>query len=157
MIFRDQIKIRVAAATVWQFVSNPENQPRWNPKVKDVLPLSHGSPGIGYRYRLCYVMSGKATECDAEIVEFDAPRRLATRMRELTQSDSKAGDRTFVEEFTIIDHADYVLLQQKVTVSGFRIPVVFRFLFWLLMRFGKPVGPRYLESLRGLIEGGTSP
>jgi len=101
-------------------------------KVKDVLPLSHGSPGIGYRYRLCYVMSGKATECDAEIVEFDAPRRLATRMRELTQSDSKAGDRTFVEEFTIIDHADYVLLQQKVTVSGFRIPVVFRFLFWLL-------------------------
>lgn len=152
MVIKDSVEIAAAPETVWRFIEDPENLPRWNPKVKKVQRISHGAPDTGFRYRVAFVMGGREREMEAEITEFGPPRHLVTRMRERIASDAGAWRRYAEEQFELTEGGRGTRLTQTVRLHHAGVSLLLRALISFLMRFGKPSGQRYLERLRDCIE-----
>ncbi len=62
---------------------------------------------------------------------------------------------SFVEErYTLTDKCNATLLEQQIEVYNSGMNILWRLVVAFIMRFGKPVGKRYLETLREMVEGG---
>lgn len=146
----DSIAINAPAATVWAFLVNPKNLPLWNPKVKRVSPGSFSAPGPNYRYAITYQMRerARATEFLAEFVHFEPLVKLVIR------NTGGPGPRNQVIEeiYELSERDGGTFLEQTIDIRNSGINIFFRSLIWLIQRFGKPTGKRYLETLRDLIE-----
>jgi uncharacterized protein YndB with AHSA1/START domain len=137
-------------ASVWTFLIDPQNMPHWNPKVKRVSPSSYNSPGPGYCYAITYQMreTARASEFKAEFAQFQPPARLAIRLT----GTFEPRDRVIDEIYELTPQGSGTILTQTVQIGNSGINFFFRFLIWAIRRFGKPVGPRYLEGLKNIIE-----
>ena len=145
----DSIFINLPAKTVWSFLQNPENMPLWNPKVKRVSPASFAQPGQGYRYAITYQMHerAKASEFLAEFVHYEPPSKLVIRL-----TGSFAPHDMVIEEiYELTGRDEGTLLTQTIGIDNSGINIFCRFLIWLIQRWGKPTGTRYLETLRDCI------
>ena len=149
MTIRDSVDINAPVDVVWPWVQNPENMARWNPKVQKVTAMSPPYT-LGYKYGIMYEMNNKVTEFSAEFVEFDPPHRLTIRL-----STTMMDQSFFVEEKYVMEaHNGSTHLTQEVIVHDSSVSIFWSILVWFIMRFGKPVGERYLEKLKALIESG---
>jgi uncharacterized protein YndB with AHSA1/START domain len=143
----DSIRIDRPPDKVWEFVENPELMKQWNPKVQWVT-AGPQRRAQGFVYGITYVMSGKAQEFRGEYVSYEPPRSLVIR---LTSASMAQG--SFVEErYTLSDKDNSTLLEQRIVVKNSGTNILLRFLVAFIMRFGKPVGKRYLETLKELVE-----
>lgn len=105
--------------------------------------------GQGFVYAITYVMSGKAQEFRAEYVTCEPPRLLVIRLVSAAMPQG-----SFVEErYTLTDKGNSTLLEQQIEVHNSGMNILWRLLVAFIMRFGKPVGKRYLESLKEMVEG----
>lgn len=145
----DSVFINRPAGTVWSFLQNPENMPLWNPKVKRVSPASFAQPGQGYRYAITYQMHerAKASEFLAEFVHYEPPSKLVIRLT----GGVAPRDRIIEEIYELSERDGGTLLTQTIRIDNAGINIFFRFLIWLIQRWGKPAGLRYLETLRKCI------
>lgn len=146
----DSIFINRPIGTVWAFLEDPANMPRWNPKVKRVSPSSFAAIQQGYRYAITYQMNerAKASEFLAEFVHFEPPSKLV--IRHTGGPDSQ--NRVIEEIYELSERNEGTFLTQTIRINNSGINIFFRFLIWLIQRWGKPVGKRYLETLRDIIE-----
>ena len=83
---------------VWEYISDPRNDPHWCKKVLSVEQVSGVGPGPGARYRVIH-RSERLTRpelLDVTIEEFEPPQRM--RMRE--ENDDGVFDVTYVLEPT---------------------------------------------------------
>ncbi|MBA4373745.1 MAG: hypothetical protein C0402_12910 [Thermodesulfovibrio sp.] len=152
MKLEDSIFINRSAKTVWAFLEDPANMPLWNPKVKHVSPASFSVPRQGYRYAITYQMHEKAraTEFLAEYVHFEPYVKLVIR-----HTGSLAPQNRIIEEIYELSERDGgTLLSQTIRIENSGINIFFRFVIWIIQRWGKPVGKPYFETLRDLIETG---
>jgi len=148
MTIRDSIQIDRPPEKVWRFIENPELMKQWNPKVQRVT-AGEGTRGRGYVYAMTYVMSGKAMEFRGEYVTCEPPRLLAIRLTSAAMPPA-----SFVEErYTLTDEGGSTLLEQRIEVHHSGMSIFWRLLAASIMRFGKPVGKRYLETLKEMVEG----
>ena len=149
MTIRDSVDINAPIEEIWRWIENPETMPQWNPKVKKVVALSPPYC-VDYTYGITYQMSGKTSEFSAQFVEHQPPHRLAIRLT------SPAYPREFYveERYILREEAGATLLNQEIVVFNSAVNMFWRFLMWLIKRFGKPTGQKYLEKLKELIEGG---
>jgi uncharacterized protein YndB with AHSA1/START domain len=148
MIIRDSVQINRAPDKVWKFIENPELMKQWNPKVQWVT-AGDQQRGQGFVYGITYVMSGKAQEFRGEYVAYDPPRSLVIRLTSTAMPQD-----SFVEErYTLTANGDSTLLEQRIEIRNSGINIFWRLLAAFIMRFGKPVGKRYLETLKELVEG----
>jgi hypothetical protein len=122
----------------------------WNPKVKRVSPSNFGAPGPAYRYAITYQMyeNAKASEFNAEFVEFQPPTRLVIHLT----GTFEPHDRMIEEIYELSGQDNGTFLVQTIHVDNTGINIFFRFLIWVIRRWGKPVGPRHLEGLRDIVE-----
>lgn len=151
MKFTDSVFINRPAATVWAFLEDPGNMPLWNPKVKRVSPSSFTTIQQGYRYAITYQMNerARASEFLAEFVHFEKPTRLVIRLTGRPDSQNRV-----IEEIYELSESDGgTFLRQTIHIDNAGINIFLRFLVWLIQRWGKPTGKRYLETLRDIIEG----
>lgn len=149
----DTIFINRPAGTIWAFLENPANMPLWNPKVKRVSPSSFAGPQQGYRYAITYQMHerAKASEFLAEFVHFEPSSKLVIR-----HTGGLSPRNSVIEEMYELSERDGgTSLTQSIDIGNSGIPIFFRLLIWLIQRWGKPTGKRYLETLRDIIEKDT--
>ncbi|MBI5076174.1 MAG: SRPBCC family protein [Nitrospirae bacterium] len=146
----DSIFINRPAGTVWAFLENPANMPLWNPKVKRVSPSSFTAIQQGYRYAITYQMNerARASEFLAEFVHFDPPSKLV--IRHTGGPDSQY--RVIEEIYELSERDGGTSLIQTIHIGNAGIHIFIRFLVWMVQRWGKPTGKRYLETLRDIIE-----
>lgn len=147
MVLRDSIDILRPPEAVWAWVEDPGRAARWNPHVKSVEPAAPGPRGRGWFYRATYALSGKATIWDGVIEEYAPPSRLVLRL-----TKTGAGPSAAREVYDLAAIPGGTRLVQTVTVSDDGVPVALRALFWLIRRFGRPVGRPLLADLKGLVE-----
>lgn len=75
MRFTNTITINRSPATVFAYLSNLENLPRWNYALSETRQLTPGPPGVGTRYRQTRTIPTH-TEESLEIIEFVPPTQL---------------------------------------------------------------------------------
>lgn len=153
MHIKQQVLIDADPEKVWGLVENPENHSLWNPKVKGTNLISHGKRRVGYRYRITFSMRGRDNEMEAEIREYDPPRRLVTDMKNRFYTDANALERRFEEVYQLITEGDKTLLIQTITIDNAGINLFLRLVIALVLKIGKPVGKEYLVTLKEIIEG----
>ena len=146
----ENIFINCPPDTVWTFLIDPQNMLLWNPKVKRVSPSNFGTPGPAYRYAITYQMrdNTNASEFNAEFVEFHPPARLVINLT----GTFAPHDRMIEEIYKLSEQGNGTFLTQTIHIDSSGINIFFRCLIWVIRRWGKPVGPRYLEGLRDIIE-----
>lgn len=146
----DYVFINRPAGTVWAFLENPDNMLQWNPKVKRISPSSFAAIQQGYRYAITYQMNerAKASEFLAEFVHFEPPSKLV--IRHTGRQDSQ--NRVIEEIYELSERDRGTFLTQTINIDNSGINIFIRFLVWLIRRWGKPTGKRYLEALREIIE-----
>ena len=147
----DNIFINRPAGTVWAFLEDPKNMLLWNPKVKRVSPSAFASPQQGYRYSITYQMHERAkpSEFLAEFVHFEPLSKLVIR-----HTGGLSPHNSVIEEIYELSERDGgTFLKQTIKIGNSGINIFFRILIWLIQRWGKPTGKRYLETLRDIIRG----
>ena len=72
------VQINQPPGTIFGFISDPQNTPRWNPRIHAVEPEVSGPVRLGYRYRYEVRGSGRVIPCTAEVVEYEPGRRIVT-------------------------------------------------------------------------------
>jgi hypothetical protein len=70
-VIEAEADIRRSAADVFDYASDPANEPEWNIRAKSVHKLTGGPVGVGARYRMAFTQ-GPATI--SECVRFDRPQ-----------------------------------------------------------------------------------
>ena len=147
----DEVFINRPAAPVWAFLEHPANMLLWNPKVKRVSPSSYaGRPQQGYRYAITYQMHERASASEflAEFVYFEPTSKLVIR-----HTGGLSPQNSVIEEIYELSERDGgTSLRQSIHITNSGIPFFFRILIWMIQRWGKPTGKRYLETLRDIIE-----
>ena len=80
-----EIIINRPVETVFDFVADERNEPRYNPQMLRAEKISEGPIGLGTRFRARTTSGGRPVEMILEITAYDRPRRLAssTRMAEM--------------------------------------------------------------------------
>lgn len=149
MTLEESVEIRRPPEKVWEVLENPETMKQWNPNVKNVVLHNWGARSKGFRYRITYALSGKANELDAEIVEYDPPRRLVIKL-----TGGRLSRKDYVHEiYDLTGVNGGTRLEQTIEIHESGIPLIFRFLIWFIRRFGKPTGDSYLAGVKELAEG----
>ena len=147
MNIRDSILINCTPDKVWRFVENPEFMKRWNPKVQWVSAADKQREK-GYEYGIMYVMNDKADQFRGEYIVYDPPRLLVIRLTSEALQPS-----SFVEEcYTLTEKGSATMLEQSIEFHNSGVNIFARMLVAFIMRFGKPVGKRYLETLKEMVE-----
>jgi uncharacterized protein YndB with AHSA1/START domain len=73
-----EIIIQRPVETVFDFVADERNEPRYNPRMLDVELIADGPIGLGSRFRAELETRGRRMPMTIEFTEFDRPRRLAS-------------------------------------------------------------------------------
>jgi uncharacterized protein YndB with AHSA1/START domain len=69
--------IRAEPETVFAFVANAENNPRWHSHVRETRWIDDGPTGLGRRGRQLGRLWGRDWAFVAEVAEWDPPHRVA--------------------------------------------------------------------------------
>lgn len=94
------ILINRPVETVFDFVADESNEPRYNPQMLSAQKVSNGPIGLGTRFRAQTASQGRPIEMIIEMTVYDRPRRLAssTQMAEMdirgTLTFEPSGDGT---------------------------------------------------------------
>ena len=145
---RSRVKINAPPERVWPFVADPVLESTWNPKMVAIDRDREGTVSLGERFQIEYVMSGRSSRCEAEVLVSDAPTRLVYRYHLLGENKPVSVLMTYDLRRT----GDSTRLVQTVNMSGMGIPLPVRALIWFITRFGRSVGAEYLETLRAEVE-----
>ncbi len=73
----ESIDVQASAKSVWEFLSNLENIPRWYSKMVGYGQLSKGESGAGTYFRLDWVVNDHAEPCECNIVEWESPKVIS--------------------------------------------------------------------------------
>ena len=145
---RSRIEIDAPPDRVWVFVADPVLESAWNPKMVGISREPEGRVGEGERFELEYVMSGRGSRCEAEVLEARAPEKLVYRYHLLGEKRPLAARVTY----TLDDRRGATRLVQTIDLSEMGIPWPLRALIWLITRIGKETGVPYLQELKRQVE-----
>lgn len=148
MKLRQSITIAADPAGVWPYLIDPVLQAAWNPKIVSIDRDVDGPVEIGDRFTMLYRMSGKDNLSQVEVTQVVPNERLVFQHRLALDK----GEQQAEEIFELTPERNGTALTHTINLSDTGIPLPFRILIWLIMRFGKDVGPKYLETLKQMIE-----
>jgi len=131
------IEIAADPETVFAFVSDLRNEPRWNPDCRAVTKLDDGPVGLGARYRANWKGS---PELVVECVAYDAPR---------TWTNTNGGPIAITSTFTVIPTATGSTLTSAFSVEPHGVG---RLIAPLFTRKMSRLIPVHLATIRSLLE-----
>lgn len=77
--FTKSVFINRSQQTVFDFLSNPANMPKWQPAIISAEWISADTAGVGSTYRVLVKMFGSKAESLFEITYWDPPNRYSYR------------------------------------------------------------------------------
>lgn len=80
MRIEQSITINRPITDVFAFVSNPENNPRWQPEVMEHTMLPEGPMAAGSKMHHVSKFMGRRIEVDGEVTEFVPNRKIGFRV-----------------------------------------------------------------------------
>lgn len=147
-------RIIAPSKLVWQWVSQPASWQSWNPKIKDVLPLSPDAPCRGWRFRIVYQMRKSAQLVEAELIEFVPGERLVCRT---IGGDLKPGGE-IIETYSLAADEETTLLTHVIDLSNSKMPWLSRLAVIVLAKLFNSSGDLgHVMNLKALIEDGMAP
>ena len=148
MIQKERTIIRASLEQVWNFIEDPNNLPKWNPKVQGITSFSGSGKEIGANFGILYVMNTKADDLRGEILVREALSRLTFRY-----SGGQMPQGDYVDEGFILTQVDDTIgLVRTIDIHLKEIPWWVKIIMWIIFKTGKPVGKPYIETLKDLIE-----
>jgi hypothetical protein len=153
MLIQEQVDTAVTPDRAWELIRDPWLHGRWNSNILETEVLTQGPAALGFRYRVTYELSGKKTQFDAEITEFRPGERWTARLEERVKGDGRHFDRYMVESYTIHPQVHGAHVVHEVHIHNSGVHPALRFMAWLVMKTGRPVGKPFMERFRELAEG----
>lgn len=148
MKLQESIIIDRAIEIVWEHVQDPYYMKKWNPRLKNLIPLHETYAGLGYKYKAEYEMLGNTDLFNAEIVEYEKPKNVLIRYKNTSGRFSGIiTERFYLKETTTGTKLCHYLDFEK---SGLNIGV--RILIYLHNHLGNPIRKGYLSQLKKNIE-----
>ena len=86
-LIEGDIEIAQPPETVFDIVADERNEPRYNPRLREVEKLTVGPIGRGTRFRVRTARRRGGAEMIIEYTEFDPPHRLASSHQPRTDGD----------------------------------------------------------------------
>lgn len=148
MKIKESIVIDRAIEIVWDHVQDPYYMKKWNPRVKNIIPLPEAFPGIGYKFKAEYEMMGKSDSFNAEIIEYKKPENILIRYKNTTGKFSGI----ILEQFELKETNKGTLLTRNIDFSKSGLNLFLRLLLYVLGILGRPIGNKYLSRLKELVE-----
>jgi hypothetical protein len=88
---KGEIVIQQSVETVFDFVADERNEPRYNPRLLLAEQISPGPIGLGTRFRAEAASRGRPVEMVIEFTAYERPRRLSSPTRMSTMDDEARG------------------------------------------------------------------
>ncbi|MBU1099685.1 MAG: SRPBCC family protein [Bacteroidetes bacterium] len=148
MKLKESIIIDRAIEIVWDHVQDPYYMKKWNPRVKNIIPLPETFPGIGYKFKTEYEMMGSPDLFNAEIIEYKKPKSILIRYKNTTGKFPGY----ILEKFELKETNNGTLLSRYIDFSKSGLNLSLRLLLYLLGILGRPIGNKYLSRLKKLVE-----
>ena len=136
-VMSNAIDIAADHETVFAFVSDLRNEPRWNPECRAVTKLDDGPAGLGARYRASWKGS---PELIVECVAFDAPT---------SWTNTNGGPISIRSTFTVTPTATGSVLTSSFAVEPHGVG---RLIAPLFVRKMRRTIPRHLATIKTLLE-----
>jgi ligand-binding SRPBCC domain-containing protein len=140
--------INAPADAVWMFVADPKMMMAWNPKVVKVSKINSGELQTGDSYTITYRMNSRDSAMRASVIRADKPRHLHIRMVNQLPGDPQG---TVDEVYDLTGKGDQTVLEQNIN-ADIKINFFLNLLIKFILRFGRPSGERYLQTLKNLVE-----
>jgi ligand-binding SRPBCC domain-containing protein len=144
MIIRNKIRISAPSEKIWDFIADPSAMKSWNPRIKEVVPVTLGRPKANSQYRIRYKLGGAESNYLAEIMEYEEFSKLVLHLE-----GGILPQKGFIQEIYNLtpDDSNTLLIQQLIIENSGR-----GMLSALLLRMrnmaGKTAGKKYLSKLK---------
>lgn len=145
---RSRINIHTPAEELWAWLVEPEFIAEWNNKLLGAQPLQPTPPQLNSRYRFTYRLSGSEQQCEGIITKFAPWRELQWTFK----GTHKQKHWQVTESYLLTEKAGCTRLVRTVDLTHTPIPTLLRPLIWIILRFGRSVGPTAMQQLKALAE-----
>ncbi len=138
---KGEVVINRPPETVFDFVADACNEPRYNPHILRAEKISSGPIGPGTRFRNETTSMGRTTEWTIEITSYERPRRFSSFLR------SSAMDIQGEMTFDAVDAGTRMRWSWNLQPRG-----IFRFFAPLVSKLGQRLEDRNWQNMKRYLE-----
>jgi uncharacterized membrane protein len=136
-----EVVIKQPIETVFDFVADARDEPRYNPHILRAEKISAGPIGLGTRFRNETKSMGRTTEWIIEITSYERPRRLETSLH------SSAMDIYGAMTFDSVESGTRMRWSWDIKPRG-----IFKLATPFIRRMGQSLEERNWENLKSFLE-----
>ena len=148
MRIKEFITIDRSRNIVWEHVHDPRFMVKWNPRIHKLIPNEESLPGINYKFRVLYEILGSAENFEGQIFEYRSNSHLSIRYL----SSDKKYKGYILEGLELSDTKSGTKLCHWFDFKHSGLNIITRTGIFILGFLGRPIGKRYLSSLKSSIE-----
>jgi len=148
MKIKSKIQLPFLQDTLWALIADPAAMKAWNPRIKEVVPVTLGKPKANSRYRVRYRLGNRESNYFAEIMEYDEFSRFVLHL----EGGTLPGKGFIQEIFELIPNNKGVLLLHQILIERGRLGIRTRLMLRLSNWVGRTSGKKSLSRLMGLAE-----
>lgn len=149
MKIKNKILLPVPQDRLWELIADPAVMKSWNPRIKEVVPVTLGKPKANARYRIRYALSSSESNYLAEIMEYEEFSKLVLHLE-----GGNLSRKSYIQEiYELAPNSTGTLLSQQILIERGGLSISARLMLRLRNRLGSSSGKKYLTKLRGMAGG----
>lgn len=150
MKIRNKIILPFPEDRIWGFIADPVLMKLWNPRIKEVVPVTLGKPRANSQYRIRYRLGSRESNYLAEIMEYEEFSRLVLHLE-----GGNLPKKGFIQEiYELSSGSKGTLLIQNILIEHGGLSVSAGLKMRFNNRIGRSSAKKYLMKLRNMAEGG---
>ena len=143
MKIRNKIQLPFSQDILWSLIADPGVMKAWNPRIKEVVPVTLGKPKANAQYRIRYRLGNMESNYFAEIMEFEEFSRFVLHLEGGTLPR-----KGFIQEiYDLVPNSRGTLLSQYILIERGGLGISARLMLRLNNRMGRSSGKKYLLKL----------
>lgn len=149
MKIRNKIQLPFSQDNIWGLIADPAVMKAWNPRIKEVVPVTLGKPKANAQYRIRYRLGNRESNYLAEIMEYEEFSRYVLHF-----SGGNLPKKGYIQEiYEMYQDSKGTLLRQTVLIEKSGMGIAYRLSLRMRNIIGTSSGKRYLGCLRELAKG----
>jgi len=153
MKIRNKIQLPFSQDALWGLISDPAVMKAWNPRIKEVVPITVGKPKANAQYRIRYALNSSESNYLAEIMEYEEFIRLVLHL----EGGSLPRKGYIQEIYDLVPNSNGTLLSQQILIERCGLSTSERLMLRLSNRVGRFSGKKYLLRLKEIIGAAVQP
>ena len=143
MKIRNKIQIPFSQDRIWDLIADPALMKAWNPRIREVVPVTLGRPQANSRYRIRYRLGSRESNYFAEIMEFEESSRVVLHLE-----GGALPKKGYIQEtFELVPNNKGTLLSQQILIERGGLSIPEQLMLRLRNRVGRTSGKKYLSLL----------